>query len=59
MLTGEGSLMDVAPHLNQFLGKSHFELEHKIRAFLSEKDFLHTVEKFELEDRAIVDYWFK
>ena len=46
-------------HLNQFFGQSLFESEHKRRAFFSGKDFPPTGKKIELEDRTIIDYWYK
>jgi hypothetical protein len=46
-------------HLRHFLGKSHFESEHKRRAKFSGKDYLPTVKKLELPDGTVVDFWYK
>ena len=46
-------------HLKQFLGKNHFESEHKRRSFFSGKDFPTTVDKLELADKTVIDFWFK
>ena len=46
-------------HLNQFFGQSLFESDHKRRAFFSDKDFPPTVKKLQLDDRTIIDFWYK
>jgi len=46
-------------HLNQIFERSFFELEHKRRAFLPELNFAPVVDRMVLEDKTVIDYWFK
>jgi hypothetical protein len=46
-------------HLNQFFGKGKFESEHKRRAFFAGNEFPPVVDRKVLEDKTVIDFWFK
>jgi len=46
-------------HLTQFFGKGKFESEHKRRAYFSGNDFPPVVDRIILQDKTIVDFWYK
>jgi hypothetical protein len=46
-------------HLNQFFRKGKFESEHKRHAYFSGNKFPPVVDRLILEDKTIIDFWFK
>ena len=47
-------------HLRQFFGgKSYFESEQKHRSFFGDNDFPPTVDKKVLEDKTVIQFWYK
>ncbi len=46
-------------HLNQFFGHSFFESEKKRRDFFQGQDFPPTVDRLQLADKTIINYWYK
>ncbi len=46
-------------YLNQFFGKGKFESEHKRCAYFSGNEFPPGVVQLILDDKPIIDFWFK
>jgi hypothetical protein len=46
-------------HSSQFFGRNFFESEHKRRAFFAGAEFPPVIDKMVLQDKTIIDYWFK
>jgi len=46
-------------HLNQFFGRSLFESENKRRSFFAGTEFAPVVNRKVLEDKTVIDYWYK
>jgi S-adenosylmethionine:diacylglycerol 3-amino-3-carboxypropyl transferase len=46
-------------HLNQFIRKGKFESEHKRRTYFAGNKFPPVVDRLILEDKTIIDFWFK
>jgi hypothetical protein len=46
-------------HLNHFFGRSLFESENKRRSFFAGTEFAPVVNQKVLEDKTVIDYWYK